>query len=96
MNKIWITFLIVMLLITTIVWGGYSFYLSSTDIDINPEAVVRAKKIKSLFDVETLLVVEQSVNEQNVDIAKYHELDIDGNLYEDTNLEHEPIPVINP
>ncbi len=83
MEKVWITFLVVMLLITTVVWGGYSFYLSSTDIDVNPQAVIKSNKIEDSFDIETLLVIEQAINEQNVDTSKYHELDVDGNLYED-------------
>jgi len=83
MEKLWITFLVSMLFITTTIWGGYSFYLSSTDIKVNPEAEVKANKIENTFDIDTLLIIEQATNEQDVKPSVYHELDVDGNLYED-------------
>jgi hypothetical protein len=87
MERVWITFIVILLVVTTLVWGGYSFYTSSTEVDENPEAVMRSNKIKDFFDIETLLVVEESVNEQDVETSKYHELDANGDVYEDTVLD---------
>jgi hypothetical protein len=87
MERVWITFIVVLLVLTTVVWGGYSFYTSSTEVDENSEAVMRSSKIKDTFDIETLLVVEKSVNEQDVETSKYHELDVNGDVYEDTVLD---------
>ena len=87
MERVWITFIVILLVVTTLVWGGYSFYTSSTEVDENPEAVMRSNKIKDFFDIETLLVVEESVNEQDVETSKYHELDVNGDVYEDTVLD---------
>jgi Tfp pilus assembly protein PilO len=56
-------YVLIMLLVVVLVWVGYSAYLQSVDIEINPNASSYTRTIRSTFDTEEIENINTRITE---------------------------------